>query len=290
MKLRRRLEQRQLEWAQARNIETRRDEKTGEALLQVVNLDDNFRVPLPDEARTQLMRGSGGELNPPDCATGHVYSLASSMALCLNFMEAWRGCGVEALAQALGFDEERRLRAWYDVRVPLSPKRTEAPSMDTMLVDDKGEGFMYGIEAKFCEPYDLKPRPPLTRAYADRKDLLDGWPRLMRIARSLDGHNESAPRRIHAAQMIRQLMVMRKNFGRSNFALVHLWYDVEDRDARAYQAELEDFALKARQDGAAFLAMSWQQAFKITAGLAVPEGWREYMESRYSLSKVSRAE
>lgn len=162
--------------------------------------------------------------------------------------------------------------------------------MDTMLVDDKGEGFMYGIEAKFCEAYDLKPRPPLTRAYADRKDLLDGWPRLQRIARSLDGRSESAPRRIHAAQMIRQLMVMRKNFGRSNFAIVHLWYDVEDRDARGYQAELDDFALKARQDGVAFLAISWQQAFKLTSGLETPEGWREYMDSRYGLSKVTRPE
>jgi len=290
MKLRRKLEKRQLEWAQARGIETRRDEKTGEPLLQVVNLDDNFRVPLPEEARTQLMRGSGGELNPPDCATGHVYSLASSMALCLNFMEAWRGGGIEAFAQALGFDEDRPLRAWYDVRVPLSVKRTEAPSLDTMLVSVKGDGFMYGIEAKFCEAYDGKPRPPLTRAYAERKDLLDGWPRIQRVARSLDGHSESAPRFIHASQLIRQLMVMRKNFGRANFALIHLWYDVNDRDARAYQAEIDDFALKARQDGIAFLSKSWQQAFKLTAGLQTPDGWRDYMDSRYGLAKVAKAE
>ncbi|HPT28724.1 MAG TPA: hypothetical protein PLZ95_20050 [Bryobacteraceae bacterium] len=290
MRLRRILENRQLEWAQARGIETRRDEQTGVPLLQLVNLNDNFRVPLPDEARTQLMRGSGGELNPPDCATGHVYSLGSSMALCLNFMEAWRGGGIEVFAQALGFDEDRPLRAWYDVRVPLSVKRTEAPSVDTMLVSTKGDGFMYGIEAKFCEAFDGKPRPPLTRAYSDRKDLLDGWPRMLRLARMLDGRSEEAPRRIHASQLIRQLMVMRKNFGRSNFALIHLWYDVNDRDARAYQAELDDFALRARQDGIAFLARSWHRAFKLTAGLETPDGWRDYMDSRYGLSKVAKAE
>lgn len=290
MKLRRTLEKRQLEWAQARGIETRIDEQSGLPLLQVVNLNDNFRVPLPDEAKTQLMRGSGGELNPPDCATGHVYSLGSSMALCLNFMEAWRGGGIEALARALGFEEDRPLRAWYDVRVPLSVKRTEAPSVDTMLVSTKGDGYMYGIEAKFCEAFDGKPRPPLTRAYAERKDLLDGWPRIQRVARSLDGRSESAPRHIHASQLIRQLMVMRKNFGRANFALVHLWHDVNDRDARSYQAEMDDFALKARQDGIAFLSKSWQQVFKLAAGVQTPDGWREYMDSRYGLSKVAKAE
>lgn len=290
MKLRRTLEKRQLEWAQARGIETRIDEQSGVSLLQVVNLDDNFRVPLPDDARTQLMRGSGGELNPPDCATGHVYSLASSMALCLNFMEAWHGWGVEKLAQALGFDEERRLRTWYDVRVPLTAKRMEAPSMDAMLVSEKGDGFMFAIEAKFCEAYDGKLRPGLTRAYADRKDLMEGWPRMLRLARTLDGRNEEAPRYIHAAQLVRQLMVLKKNFGRSNFALIHLWYDVDDRDARAYQAELDDVALRARQDGIAFLARSWQQVFKLSAALETPEGWREYMDSRYGLSKVTKPE
>ena len=290
MRLRRKLESKQLEWAQARGIETHRDERTGDPLLQVVNLNDNFRVPLPDEARTQLMRGSGGELNPPDCATGHVYSLASSMALCINFMEAWHGFGAEKLAQALGFDEERPLRAWYDVRVPLTVKRVEAPSVDTMLVSTKGDGFMYGIEAKFCESFDGKPRPPLTRAYAERKDLLDSWPRMLRIARSLDGRSEEAPQRIHASQLIRQLMVMRKNFGRSNFALIHLWYDASDRDARAYQAEIDDFTLKARQDGIAFLSRSWQQVFKLVRESDLPEGWCEYMDSRYGLSKVQKFE
>lgn len=53
---------------------------------------------------------------------------------------------------------------------------------------------------------------------------------------------------------------------------------------------MDDFALKARQDGIAFLSKSWQQVFRLTQAMRMPDGWREYMDSRYALSKVAKAE
>jgi hypothetical protein len=282
MRLRRQLEAAQLQWARRRGLALRRDEH-GNDLGQVERLEDNLFPALDEETRAQLMGGAGGELNPPAGVQGHLFSLASSTALCLNFFLPWKGRDTGPLVEAMGLEADGGRAMEFDARLRLSKHRVEAPAVDLLLKPPRAGATAIAVEAKFCEPYDGKPRPPLPAGYVKRLDLLDGWPRLARLARALGSPEAPAFRHLHASQTLRQVMGLRRHFGRAGFALVHLWYDIEGEAGRAYEAELDEFRWKARQDGVAFSSLSWQQLFEKVRHF--DSAWSEYLRERYGVDR-----
>lgn len=289
MKIRRRLEQAQFEWATARGLQLKNGVE-GRPIGQVADLKDNFFQPLDAESRNEFLRGAGGELNPPEGASGHLYSLASSSALAVNFFMPWRRRDASALIKGMGVEESRY--EWeFDPRLRLSKQRVETPPVD-LLLTPKTKGLpVVAVEAKFCEPYDEKPRRGLPDFYLTRRQLFGNWPRITRIAKAMQGAGDEQHRYLHAAQTVRQLLALRKNYGAHGFVLFHLWYDTGGLSGLEYRAELEEFSMSARQDRIAFAAVSWQELYSAVAAEAGPEmaKWREYMEGRYRLKAAEKA-
>lgn len=276
MKVRRQLEEQQREWARARGLElTGGNEEAPQA--RVARLEDNFLTPPDERTRDQFIRGAGGELSP-DGLSGHLYSLTSSQALCLNVLLPWRA-ETAAVLEALGLESGPRYAWEFDARLRFSPKRTEAAPVDLLLKPqtEQATAVTVAIEAKFAEPYDGKPRRTLGYYYRTRKDLVAGWTHVTRLVR------EEAERRFRyfdLAQAVRQLMALRQNYGRTRFVLAYLWYAAPGRDAEQFAAELDEFRLMARQDGIAFLPVQWGE---LAAALPGTEEWRAYLKERYGL-------
>lgn len=283
MKIRRRLEQAQAEWAAARGIQLKEGVE-GRPIGQAAKLEDNLFQPLDAESRNEFLRGSGGELNPPEGETGHLYSLGSSSALAVNFFMPWRRRDGGALWSGLGVEESKY--DWeFDPRLRLSKQRVETPPVD-LLLTPKTKGLpVVAIEAKFCEAYDDKPRRGLPDFYLTRRQLFGNWPHITRMAKAMQGASDEQHRYLHAAQTIRQLLALRRNYGAQGFVLFHLWYDVGGLSGLEYRAELESFAVAARTDRIAFAPVSWQELYSAVAGGCGTEmaKWREYLEGRYRL-------
>jgi hypothetical protein len=277
MKVRRQIEERQREWAEKRGIALTGGNEEA-PLARVVNLNDNLFAPLDEKTRDQFLRGAGGELAFPDGASGHLYSLASSQALCLNVLAPWRERPAELYA-ALGLEAEERCVWEFDARLRFSPKRTEAAPIDLLFNPriPSPAGTALAIEAKFAEPYDGKLRKPLGHYYRTRKDLIAGWTHVARLIR------DSAERRFRyfdLSQTVRQLMALRHTFGRTRFVLVYLWYQVPGRDGEQFGAELDEFRHVARQDAIAFVPCTWRE---LAARLPGAEDWQAYLKERYGL-------
>jgi hypothetical protein len=278
MKVRRQIEEQQRVWAAARGIAlTGGNAEAPQA--RVVQLDDNLFQPLDEKTRDQFLRGAGGELTWPDGASGHLYSLASSQALCVNVLLPWRGRSAEVVS-ALGLDAEPDYIWEFDARLRFSPKRTETAPVDLLLKarNPGPSSTALAVEAKFAEPYDGKPRRVLGHYYRTRKDLIAGWTHIARLVR--DQEEERRFRYFDLAQGVRQLMGLRQTFGRTRFVLLYLWYRAAGRDGTQFAAELDEFRHLARQDGIAFIPCAWNELVKSLGG--EPE-WRAYLKERYGL-------
>lgn len=275
MRVRRQIEEQQREWAQRRGLALTGGNEAA-PLARAARLDDNLFAPLDESTRAQLVRGAGGELTP-DGDGGHLYSLTSSQALLLNVLAPWRDRPA-AVVEALGLEASKAYASEFDARLRFSPKRTEAQPVDLLLKPQKDpEATVVAIEAKFAEAYDGKPRRALGRYYRTRKDLIAGWNHVARLVRD---QAEQRFRYFDLSQTVRQLMALRQNFGRSRFVLACLWYEAAGRDGREYSAELDEFRLAARQDGIAFIPLSWSE---LAARLDGPADWRRYLKERYGL-------
>lgn len=275
MRVRRQIEEQQREWAQRRGLALTGGSEAA-PLARAARLDDNLFTPLDESARAQLIRGAGGELTP-DGEGGHLYSLASSQALCLNVLGPFLERPA-AVAAALGLEAAKAYSWEFDARLRFSPKRTESAPVDLLLKPQKDpEAVVIAIEAKYAEAYDGKPRRALGHYYRTRKDLIAGWTHLARLVRD---QAEQRFRYFDLSQTVRQLMALRQNFGRSRFVLAYLWYQAAGRDGREFAAELDEFRLAARQDGIAFVPMNWSE---VAARLDGPAEWRQYLKERYGL-------
>lgn len=275
MRIRRQLEQQQREWAQRRGLELTGGSEEA-PLARVARLEDNFFTPLDERTQLQLLHGAGGELTAE--GGGHLYSLASSQALCLNVLAPWREQPA-AVVEALGLEAEARYAWEFDARLRFSPKRTETAPVDVLLKPQTngGTAAVIAMEAKFAEAYDGKPRRALGHYYRTRKDLIAGWTHMARLVRD---EAEKRFRYFDLSQTMRQFMALRQNFGRSRFVLAYLWYEAPGREGREFAVELDEIRVAARQDGIAFLPVAWGE---LVARLPGDAQWRAYLKERYGL-------
>jgi hypothetical protein len=283
MKLRRQLERWQLEWARRHGI--RLQARPGAPAGAVERLEDNLFEPLDEAAANQFVRGSGGELERPGGKPGHLHSLLSSAALCVNFFQHWRLRPKRGLLEALGVGLEGPAALDYEARLPVLAGWKTHPHADALLSSAGAAPWTAAVECKFGEPYDGKPRRGLAYAHS-RHRFFREWPALGALASAI-APADSIHRHLHAAQLLKQLLGLRTK-SPSRFLLVYLWFDVDGPSGRRHRQEAEDFAARARADGVGFLPLSCQELWMRLACFAGGESrpWLEYLRERYWLDRL----
>ena len=78
--------------------------------------------------------------------------------------------------------------------------------------------------------------------------MWDDIPKLRAFAQRISPDDEEF-KHLHPAQLIKHILAMKRQFGRSRFRLLYLWYDVFGEQGNHHRDELEVFAKVAKGDG-----------------------------------------
>ena len=223
---------------------------------------------IDSEIEAALRQGDGKEIS-----SNKIFDPISSAALAVNFFAAWKP-EVAELGAKLGAPWVDRMR--FEVQFPTGLPGTP-PTLDLVL--DGGSGPVVAIEAKFTEPYFKNgPDNTFSQSYFDSSHLWKGLPTLHKLAVALtDGEEEY--RFLHAAQLIKHALGLKRAYSTSGFRLSYVWFDGEDALSRAHRIEIEDFTLLAAHD-IHFAAVDYRALASIVGPSSQP-GHAEYLDERY---------
>lgn len=272
---------RQLAWATTRGLER---DRPG----YVTRLIENLYQPLSPQTEADYRGGAGKELEDgPDGEPAKMRALESSSALVCNVFDFWRTRRPSAISGALGLGRGATDFA-FEAPLPSGLQGTP-PTRDFTFVD--GGGWLYGVEAKFCEPYRAKPaRAPFADSYfPDRDGLWEkrGLPKCQELARELQAA-EITFERLDAGQLLKHALGLRKQPRPSS--LFFLWYAEIGGEQTKLQAELEVFARRVDRV-LGFRAVTYQAVFEALRRLpdAEPE-YVTYLASRYFATRPAYAD
>jgi hypothetical protein len=127
------------------------------------DLSNNLFRPLSIITYKDFQQAAGRELEfGGGSKPAKMSALESSSALLCNVFDFWRIRNPEEIGRLLKIPEPV-VQVTFEVEFPTGLRGTP-PTLDMVLVDRTG--VIWGIEAKFCEPYRPKSkRPPFADSY-----------------------------------------------------------------------------------------------------------------------------
>jgi hypothetical protein len=192
-----------------------------------------------------------------------MQALHSSSALGVNVFEYWKQAGQAAvIAEAMGLLEagDKPSRIVFEDKYPIHDSFTTCPNIDVVIHNALGSAHQrYAVECKFTEAYygqghsGMKEQY-LNPAFVDWSDL----PHLRRLAEKISP-DDNDYRHLHPAQLIKHILGLRRKFGKGDFKLLYLWYDVPNDDGACHRTEAEEFQALAHADGIAFSHLTYQE-------------------------------
>jgi hypothetical protein len=83
--------------------------------------------------------------------------------------------------------------------------------------------------------------------------------------------------------LIKHILGLKKEYGKTGFRLLYLWYDVLGEDGCKHRAEIEEFARIAKLDNIKFHSISYQELImKLKKDFYIGnENYVNYMTDRY---------
>lgn len=222
-------------------------------------LEDNLFRPLNPKTRDEFAQAAGNELCSSD-KRGKMCSLRSSSALAVNFFDSWRGTSLDRLADALGA-KGNFTELQFEQKYPHGI-RGIPPNIDVVL-QAKGGNVPLAIESKFAEPYDgQKPHPPLDPKYFPENRRLwhdVGLAQCQSVAEAI-GHELSFVK-LHAAQLLKHVLGLRRAHPVDRPRLVYLWYDPKSGEGETHRSEIHQFASVLNND-IDFTSLTYQTVFE----------------------------
>jgi hypothetical protein len=149
----------------------------------------------------------------------------------------------------------------FEVANIVNPQFKTAPHLDVQIRFADESLKCAAIESKFCEPYGQIKTTSLNPAYLREKSLWQSWPHLHSFAHPISTE-ELAFSHLDAAQLIRHLLGLQKQFG-NNFVLIYLWFDMPGvTAAQAHRNEIEQFHSLLLKDHISFISRTYQEVIK----------------------------
>lgn len=273
----------QIQWAHNHEIDLIGSKDNRGRLAYTRNLEDNLFVPLMPDTKKSFQAGDGGELtgNPSKMQAVH-----SSSALGVNVFQYWQGINeVEKIASACGFCRKTTQVSRdisFEVKYSIDDRFRYAPNIDVVINNDSGARYkVFAVECKFTEAYGGYGHSGIKKKYLDL-DIWQGISHLHELATSISP-NDDQFQYLHAAQLIKHILGLKRAFGKTNFRLLYLWYDALGNEGAKHRAETSEFIEVAKLDGIVIHEMSYQELI-----VRLADSYRlshkryvEYITSRY---------
>jgi hypothetical protein len=207
-----------------------------------------------------------------------MHALESSSALLCNVFDYWRAKNPKEIGRAFGIPEdvvEVKFEAEFSTGLKGTP-----PTLDMALTDRTDA--IWGVEAKFCEPYRPKSnRVPFAAAYFPKGEGL--WARrgLNRCQKLVEELNEGKItfERLDVHQLLKHALGLWSQPPKAH--LFYLWYEEKGPEAEQIHGDLGVFA-KEIDSKLAFRAITYQQVFEaLCKAPGADDDYLEYLLSRY---------
>jgi hypothetical protein len=243
------------------------------------DISDNLFQPLSILSYKDFQQGGGRELKSGDGSKpAKMSALESSSALLCNVFDFWRIRNPEEFGRLLNIPEPV-IQIYFEVEFP-TRLRGNPPTLDMVFVDQTD--VIWGIEAKFCEPYRPKSKlPPFADSYfpdgvglwATRDLIL-----CERLARNLH-ERKTIFERLDVAQLLKHALGLYNQPRRAH--LWYLWYEEPGPEAEEIRRDLALFGEQVDPQ-LNFRTVTYQAVFKSVCNApGVNTEYIEFLSSRY---------
>ena len=253
----------QVSWADRNNVRLVGSEITKGRLAYTESLNKNLFEPLLSETRTEIENGDGGELKGDSTHSAKMCAVHSSSAIGVNVLQYWKNKNIPDIAYALGLcrkDNKSANEIHFEQKYKISNKFQFDPNIDSVILNHENDKIKaFGIECKFSEAYSSRNHSGLKERYLT--DITEQWkniPNLLDFAKTISPEDKVF-KHLHPAQLIKHILGLKKEYGKSGFRLLYLWYDVLGQDGCRHRKEIEEFAKIAKQDSIKFHSLSYQE-------------------------------
>ncbi len=273
----------QIEWARNIGFELIGSKGNRGRLAYTRNLEGNLFEPLSPNTKRSFHEGDGSELagNPAKMQAVH-----SSSALGVNIFQYWDSINeVNKVAHACGLCRRTTKISKgisFEVKYPIDERFQFSPNIDIVLDNAPGSKYkVYAIESKFTEAYSGQGHSGLKEKYLDL-DIWEEIPHTHEMGISISP-NDSHFRYLHAAQLIKHILGLKRAFGKTGFRLLYLWFDALGSEGAKHREEIDEFLGMVKADGIAIHGMSYQKLIIRLANeyRAFHKEYVEYITGRY---------
>ncbi len=273
----------QTEWARNNGIDLIGSKGDRGRPAYTRSLDDNLYKPLNPRTEKSFREGDGSELTGTPTKMQAVHS---SSALGVNIFQYWDSINnVHQIARACGLCNRTTKvskRIFFEVKYPATDSFRFSPNIDVVIENSSVFKYkVYAIECKFTEVYGGRDHSGLKEKYLDL-EIWEKIPHLHNLA-SLISPKDNQFQFVHAAQLIKHILGLKRAFGKTAFRLLYLWYDAFGTEGAKHREEIKKFVETAKLDGIALHEMSYQELIVRLASehRASHKKYIEYITSRY---------
>ncbi len=258
-------------WARGRGFSP-----TENGYLPIVR--ENLFMPLSPDTVAEFAQGASRELRDRAREPAKMRALHSSAALLCNVFEYWRQMDPGVIGRVLGIPDP--LEAVHFERPLRTGLRGTAPTLDLLLIGK--EGFAWGVESKFTEPYNATAPMHLTSPYfpSSRNLWADlGLPRCQHLAEQIrDG--QVVFKRLDVCQLLKHGLGLRRQYEHGQ--LLMLWYGLPSAEGDEIAKEIAAFAA-AVDVSLGFRAIEYNCLFTdLTREATASPDYLAYLLSRYA--------
>lgn len=250
-------------------------------------LKDNLFQPLLPKTRQEFEFGDGREILDSSSGPAKMKAVHSSSALGVNVFQYWQEINqVSCIASACGLCNKHSKDPEgisFEQKYPIDESFRFHPNIDVIIQNKKTAKYkIYAIECKFSEAYSTRRHAGIKQKYIDLSHIWQDIPNLYELAKSINPV-DNLYNHLHPAQLIKHILGLKKEYGKTGFRLLYLWYDTLGYEGFIHRKEIEGFQKLSEADNIRFHSISYQELI-IRLSSEYRDNHKDYIEyltSRY---------
>lgn len=224
-------------------------------------LKSNLFNPLNARTRRDLENGDGGELVGKKGNPAKIQALHSSSALGINVFDYWRGSpDLSPIVSSCGLPRGGKTEVGdvrFEQKFPIENCFRFSPNLDVVIALENSRYKAIAIECKFTEAYSSRHHGGVDSKYFENDDIWSDLSSTRELAQSIS-QDDDLFHFLHAAQLVKHILGLNREFGHSSYRLLYLWYDALGEPGFLHRQETERFAAIVRSDGVDFHESTYQ--------------------------------
>ena len=273
----------QIQWANSKTIELIGSKVNRGRPTYTTELANNLFEPISPKTISSFQAGDGGELSG---YPSKMQALHSSSALGVNIFQYWDTVEeVPLIAHKCGFcnrSTKISKHISFEVKFSIDDRFQYGPNIDVVINNDpKSKYKVYAIECKYSEAYGGHGHSGIKSKYLDL-NIWEEIPNLFELAKAISPDDE-LNKFLHAAQLIKHILGLKRMYGKKGFRMLYLWYDALGIEGADHRKEINHFLEIAKSDGIKIHELSYQDliARLTNDGLDKHKRYIDYIANRY---------